>query len=206
MKPWTRKGVLVRNWVERLFKVQLPSLSWLEKTSSQWMSSLSWEEQQENATYKLSIDFLEHSWNVCAEGGIGESRRKKVDIRSKRAQFLWQSCHKSVEAFTLLLFENYIDKWRSPPPVADEVEDSGAAGQQEGQRKKKAKPTQQEIYTRKKSGHSIYGGWSHEEMARFNVLYRLVQEVRACPQQRWLRRNYWHFVGVRQVEWMYVML
>ena len=88
---------------------------------------------------------------------------------------------KSDEAFALLLFENYIDKWRSPPPVSDEVEDSGAR-QQEGQRKKKAKPKQRGAYTGKKSGHCKYGGWSHEGMARFNALYRLVQEDRSCPQ------------------------
>ena len=56
---------------------------------------------------------------------------------------------KSDEAFALLLFENYIDKWQSPSPVADEVADSGV-GEQEGQRKKKAQPKQRGTYAGKK--------------------------------------------------------
>jgi hypothetical protein len=84
----------------------------------------------------------------------------------------------SDEAFALLIFENYIDKWISTS--ADDMQDAGLVeADMPGRRKQ---PRHRGKFTSKKSGHCKYGGWSREGMARFNELYKLVREDRACPQ------------------------
>ena len=90
----------------------------------------------------------------------------------------------SDEAFALLIFENYIDKWISTMTSADNVQGDGLVepevqGEVLGRMKQ---PRHRGKYTSKKSGHCKYGGWSREGMARFNELYKLVREDRACPQ------------------------
>ncbi|KAI2490820.1 hypothetical protein MHU86_23755 [Fragilaria crotonensis] len=109
---------------------------------------------------------------------LGKAQDKAVDFEAREPGGRGRIVTKSDEAFALLMFENYIDKWKSMPPVADEAEDSDS---EQGQRKKKAKPRQR-AYTQTKSGHCKYGGWSHEGIARFNELYSLVQEDRQCTQ------------------------
>ena len=85
---------------------------------------------------------------------------------------------KSDEAFALLLFENYIDKWTTkavtmPAPETDCAEQAGGSNKKSKQRGK---------FTGKKSGHCKYGGWCHEGTTRFNELYRMVGEDRASAQ------------------------
>jgi hypothetical protein len=114
---------------------------------------------------------------------------------------------KSDEAFALLIFENYIDKWTNPIAVADKGGTDAAGADKDGTDaagadggtdaagadggtdapgantgEKKKQPRQRGKYTAKKSGHCKYGGWSREGMKRFNELYKLVQEDRLCPQ------------------------
>ena len=82
---------------------------------------------------------------------------------------------KSDEAFGLLLFENYIEKWKKTMPVATmQLADDGT--ELADQRSKRSKLRGK--YTGKKSGHCKYGGWCHEGTARFNELYNLVCEDR----------------------------
>ena len=118
---------------------------------------------------------------VCARRYWGKQKVNKLISDAREPGGRGRVVTKSDEAFALLLFENYIAKLQSPPPVAAEVENSGT-GEQEGQSKKNTKPKQLGRYTTKKNGHCKYGGWSHEGMARFNEFYRLVQADRACPQ------------------------
>ena len=56
-------------------------------------------------------------------------------------------------------------------------------------RGKKKQPRLRGRYTRKKNGHCKYGGWSSEGISRFNYLYKLVQEDRACPQAAAMERE-----------------
>ena len=44
-------------------------------------------------------------------------------------------------------------------------------------------------YIHKKRGHCKYGGWSCEGISRFNDLYKLVHEDRACPQALAMERK-----------------
>lgn len=81
---------------------------------------------------------------------------------------------KSDEAFGLLLFENYIDKWKmmkDTPPAPAAV---GAQATVRANTKSKLRGK----FTGKKSGHCKYGGWCHEGTARFNQLYKMVGEDR----------------------------
>ena len=96
---------------------------------------------------------------------------------------------KSDEAFGLLLIENYMEKWQKMLDDGDDVESeapipiSTAGAGTDGRRNR---PTRRRItgkYTAKKSGTTCkYGGWSVEGMARFNELYDMVKEDRACQQ------------------------
>jgi hypothetical protein len=77
---------------------------------------------------------------------------------------------KSDEAFSLLLFDNYIDTWQSPPPVAGEVLVQVSSKDKE----RRSQSLNSQEHMQEKGRHCIYGGWRHKGMARFNVLYRLV--------------------------------
>ena len=116
---------------------------------------------------------------VCGRRYWGKQKTRQLISEAREPGGRGRIVTKSDEAFALLMFENYIDKWKSLPPVDDEAEDSDS---EQGQRKKKAKPRQRGAYTATKSGHCKYGGWSHEGIARFNELYSLVQEDRQCTQ------------------------
>jgi hypothetical protein len=98
---------------------------------------------------------------------------------------------KSDEAFALLIFENYIDKWASPTPGGAEDDDCnpGIREPEEPTQGKKKQPRLRGKYTRKKSGHCKYRGWSCEEISRFNEIYRLVHEDRGCPQAAAMERE-----------------
>jgi hypothetical protein len=81
---------------------------------------------------------------------------------------------KSDEAFGLLLFENYIDKWKMTTAAATVPPANNGAGQDETNKTSKLRGK----FTGKKSGHCKYGGWCHEGTTRFNELYRMVGEDR----------------------------
>jgi hypothetical protein len=85
---------------------------------------------------------------------------------------------KSDEAFALLLFENYIDKWKTTTVAAPATPGTERAGQGEANKKSKLRGK----FTGKKSGHCKYGGWCHEGTTRFNELYKMVSEDRASAQ------------------------
>lgn len=76
----------------------------------------------------------------------------------------------SDEAFALLMYENYKDKWTKQ------------GNEQAGQSVPSGKKVIRGKFTVQNSGTCKYGGWSHAGMKRFNELYDLVVEDRACPQ------------------------
>ena len=76
----------------------------------------------------------------------------------------------SDETFALLMYENYEDKWTKQ------------GNEQAGQSVQSGKKVIWGKFTVQNSGTCKYGGWSHAGMRRFNELYDLVVEDRACPQ------------------------
>jgi hypothetical protein len=76
----------------------------------------------------------------------------------------------SDEAFALLLFENYIDKW-----IKRYHEDKN------GDEKSKRMAGR---YTKSNIGYSEYGGWSEDGVLRFNELCEMVQDDRASRNAR----------------------
>ena len=109
----------------------------------------------------------------CVCGRRSWGKQKNHDLISQATEKGGRSkvVTKSDEAFALLLFENYIEKWKAPPENPDDRELNA-----QGKRKQ---PRQRGKYTGIKSGHCKYGGWSHAGMARFNELYKLVEADRA---------------------------
>ena len=122
---------------------------------------------------------------VCGKRNWG--RQKQHELVSEATE-KGGGCAKTVkisdEAFALLLFENYVDKWISTGTTcANGLEDDRVAESElPGEQGRKKQPRHRGKYTSKKSGHFKYGGRSREGMARFNELYKLVREDRACPQ------------------------
>ena len=104
----------------------------------------------------------------CVVGKAAWSK-KKYQSRISEAEYA-NTTEKIVtvsdEAFALILYENYIDKWiaRYHNPIAD------------GERGKKILGK----YTRSSVGYSEYGGWSEEGVIRFNQLCQTVVEDRCC--------------------------
>ncbi|KAI2510503.1 hypothetical protein MHU86_3923 [Fragilaria crotonensis] len=99
----------------------------------------------------------------------------------------------SDEAFALLLYDNYIEKWlkafqreeqlrHETPPAEPQPGAAPAAGKvQEGK-------GERQVYCAK-TGHCKYGGWSREGMARYNEFYHLVKADRTCEQAMDMERE-----------------
>ena len=103
---------------------------------------------------------------VCRK--IAWGAKKKYQSRKSDAKY--DNINKSIvtisdEAFALLLYENYIDKWitryHNPPPPG--VKGSKIMGK----------------YTRSSIGYSEYGGWSEEGVIWFNEICSIVVEDRS---------------------------
>jgi hypothetical protein len=103
----------------------------------------------------------------------------------------------SDEAFALLLFENYIDKWieMAKTQTPNKEPQPEEAGDNQNKRKAAAANRRRGKYTGAavKSGHCKFGGWNREGMARFNELYAMVREDRTCPQANEMERNLLEF-------------
>ena len=76
---------------------------------------------------------------------------------------------KSDEAFALLIFGNYEQKWKSQ---RETLANNGNLQRMKGK------------YTGRASGHCKYGGWNAKGIRRFNELRKLVEEDRASPELR----------------------
>ena len=94
---------------------------------------------------------------------------------------------KSVEAFALLIFENYVDKWKLQLQETVPVNAANAG-----------KPRIKGKYTGKSSGHCKYGGWSPKGIVWFNELKKLVEEDRVCPQAETMEEELLEFCRSQQ--------
>ena len=99
----------------------------------------------------------------------------------------------SDEAFALLIFENYIEKWVEAYEATKEQVIEAEGHNRRGE--KKVLPRRRGKYTgaMARSGHCKFGGWNREGMARFNDLYNMVIEDRACPQAEAMEREFLEF-------------
>lgn len=99
----------------------------------------------------------------------------------------------SDEAFALLVYENYVDKWIKAA-AKEEEEDTTEAGR-DNQKKNKAAERMRGMYTgaTAKSGQCKFGGWNRDGMVRFNELFALVKEDRASPQATVMERKLLEF-------------
>ena len=100
---------------------------------------------------------------------------------------------KSDEAFTLLMYENYIGKWKKQGNIKDneDKQHDGDKEREEGEETDQSVPRERKTptkavkgkYTVHNNGTTKYGGWSDKGvLARFNQLYKLVKEDTKCPQ------------------------
>jgi hypothetical protein len=131
-------------------------------------------EREREATFWFFGTYLQ-----CVSGRRAWGKQRYQELVSKATEIGGQAkvVTTSDEAFALLLFDNYIEKWLSekqPPSETNEPPDPPDDGRKKGSRRKGK-------YTGKKSGHCKYGGWSREGTARFNHFYNLVQVDRASP-------------------------
>jgi hypothetical protein len=106
---------------------------------------------------------------VCARRSWGKQKQYELVSKATEEGGRGKLVTKSDEAFALLLFDNYIKKWKKLTTMHVSDEGQEKLGRQRGK------------YT-KKSGHCKCGGWSRDGTARFNELYNLVAEDRSCPQ------------------------
>lgn len=130
--------------------------------------------------------------SVCGKRNWGKKKGLWLISEATQAGGCAKMVTKSDEAFALLIFENYIDKWTSTTPDGAEGDGkvSGDGGHEVPVCGKKKQSRVRGLYTSKKSGHCKYGGWSREGISRFNELYKLVHEDRACPQAAAMERKF----------------
>jgi hypothetical protein len=101
----------------------------------------------------------------------------------------------SDEAFALLLYDNYLEKWvkafqqqeqhrletmAAPQPAST----AGGDG-----RRKAGKEREKGKYTAQKTGHCKYGGWNREGMATYNSFYHMVKDDRASEHAMDMERE-----------------
>ena len=132
-------------------------------------------ERERNAFFWFFGKFMD---SVCGRRTWGKQKYKQLVSTACETGGQSKLVTKSDEAFGLLLFENYIDKWRMTTTVAAPAPGTNGTGQCESNKRSKLRGK----YTGKKSGHCKYGGWCHEGTTRFNELYAIVGEDRASAQ------------------------
>jgi hypothetical protein len=91
----------------------------------------------------------------------------------------------SDEAFALLLYDNYIEKWIDMvAEKRNEQMDMPAQAGGDNRNKKKAAARRRGKSTRAamKTGQCKFGGWSKARTNRFNAFYDLTKEDRGSPQ------------------------
>jgi hypothetical protein len=119
-------------------------------------------EREEEAFFWFFGTFLE---SVCERKYWGRQKRielvSEATVKGGRAKMVT----KSDEAFALLLYENYIDKWAAwaatPTPADVDDDDNRIPGDGEPDapvQGKKKRPRLQGRYTCNKNGHCKYGG------------------------------------------------
>jgi hypothetical protein len=141
-------------------------------------------EREQMAFYWFMSSFLEC---VCGANPWRSLRHKQLVSKAIDPTTQEHVVTPSDEAFGLILFENYIDKWKliankaeaekGLEEVAAGLEDDEAA---QAQPKKKPNNKIYGKYTKVRSGNCKYGGWTYEGTARFNELYKMVLADRAC--------------------------
>jgi hypothetical protein len=101
----------------------------------------------------------------------------------------------SDEAFALLMYKNYISKWKMQGNIEDdkdkqheEDEDEDKQHEEDDEivqsgprRKKPITKALRGKYTDHNNGTTKYGGWSEKGMERFNELYKLVKKRQEMP-------------------------
>ncbi|MGL6009651.1 MAG: hypothetical protein ACRC1D_09370 [Culicoidibacterales bacterium] len=135
-------------------------------------------DRERNAFFWFYGTFLE---SVCGRRNWGKMKANDLISNATEKGGRDKVVTKSDEAFALLMFENYIDKWKSPPGNDDDRETN--------ERGRKKQPRVRGKYTSVKSGHCKYGGWSHAGMARFNELYKIVEMDRASSVAEAMERE-----------------
>ena len=84
----------------------------------------------------------------------------------------------SDEAFALLLFENYSDKWFAQYKEAMEKDDNRHDNRNLMEATVQEKKRFTGKYTSRKNGQCEYGGWSKRGMERYNHFWHLVKKDR----------------------------
>jgi hypothetical protein len=138
--------------------------------------------QSQSDQEKEAFIWFTDSLLECVCGKIAWGSKKKYQSRISDAKY--DNTSESIvtvsdEAFALLLYENYIDKWitryHNPPPSG--VRGSKIMGK----------------YTRCSIGSSEYGGWSEEGVVRFNELCMTVVSDRrsrnATVSEEWVMQT-----------------
>ena len=99
----------------------------------------------------------------------------------------------SDEAFALLLYDNYAEKWvkafeqqerhRLETMAAPQPGGTASGGRKAGREREKGK------YTAQKTGHCKYGGWNREGMVAYNSFYHIVKDDRASEHAMDMERE-----------------
>lgn len=108
---------------------------------------------------------------VSGKRAWGARKKYKATISEAKSNETGESIVTiSDEAFALLMYENYMDKW------IERYHDE-----------KRGEPGKKRIagrYTKSSIGYCEYGGWSEDGVLRFNELCKMVQEDRASRNAR----------------------
>ena len=161
--------------------------------------------------------FGEFLVSVCGARQWGKQKEhqliSKATLNSTREKIVT----KSDEAFALLLYKNYIGKWKKQGNIKDdedeqhEDDEDEQHEEDEDEQKEEDDESVQSGPRRKKTrtkalrgkctchnnGTTKYGEWSDKGMTRFNELYELVKKDRKCPraaaiEKEFLERAIWN--------------
>ena len=166
-------------------------------------------EREQEAFFWFFGEFLEC---VCGARHWGKQKEHQLISKATLIGTREKIVTKSDEAFALLLYENYIDKWKKQGNIEDDEDeqyedcaeedekkedDDDSVHSAGSQKKKTISKAVRGKYTCHNNGTMKYGGWSDQGMTRFNELYDLVKEDRRCRQaaameKEFLERAVWN--------------
>ena len=146
--------------------------------------------------------FGEFLVSVCGARQWGKQKEHELISKATLMGTGEKLVTKSDEAFALLMYENYIGKWKKQGNIKDNEDEQHE--EDEDEQHEEDEETAQSVagkktsnnkavrgkYTIHNNGTTKYGGWSEKGMARFNELYELVRVDRKCPQAAAMEKEF----------------
>jgi hypothetical protein len=158
-------------------------------------------EREMEAFFWFFGEFLEL---VCGARQWGKQKQHQLISKATLMGTGEKLVTKSDEAFALLMYENYIGKWKKQGNIKDNEDEQHEEDEDKDEQHEEGEETAPYVpgkkktttkavrgkYTVHNNGTTKYGGWSEKGTTCFNELYKLVKVDRKCPQAAAMEKEF----------------